>query len=418
MSWTASGLYAATIRDMLGNIIAGDWRLTTSKIALHNNSDTPDFSVDPGTWTNANEVSGTGWAAGGVLVSAGASGSASMAPTITQSPSKTVMADATDLSVALTTLTNAYGCKWYMDALSPKAAVVAIYFGGRRIRRRRGRSRSRSTRSACGRSSAPHDLMSPVHTTAVAHFTPGGPASGPPPGSPQAPTSVTPVTKDAAATVSFYAPADVGSGPLTHYVVTPRIGGVAQAATTVTVAAAGSIVNSAGVTARQVPVTGLVNGRRTRSPSVPATPTATARSRCRGVGTPLAGLVFGDDFNGPAGAAPDPEWFVYNRCGFLAQNEIEWYLPSQCVLDGSGNLALTGVHSSHTGPSYPSDGNTVRTQTWMSGGCQSNTRFRAGGGREHDDVRVAVPDLPWDRRRDVAGSAVAGRHRLSHGVED
>ena len=130
MAWTASGLYAATIRDMLGNIIAGDWRLTTSKIALHNNSDTPDFSVDPGTWTNANEVSGTGWAAGGVLVSAGASGGASMAPTITQSPSKTVMADATDLSVASTTLTNAYGCKWYMDALSPKAAVVAIYFGG------------------------------------------------------------------------------------------------------------------------------------------------------------------------------------------------------------------------------------------------------------------------------------------------
>ena len=130
MAWTESGLYVATIRDMLKNVIAGDWTLTTSKLALHNNTDTPDYTIDPGTWTNANEVSGTGWAAGGVLVSAAATGSSSLAPTLTQSPTKSVMADANDVSVGATTLTNAYGLKWYMDALTPKAAIVGVYFGG------------------------------------------------------------------------------------------------------------------------------------------------------------------------------------------------------------------------------------------------------------------------------------------------
>ena len=84
--------------------------------------------------------------------------------------------------------------------------------------------------------------------------------------------------------------------------------------------------------------------------------------------------MFGDDFSGPAGQNLDPEWWVYSRCGYIAQSEIEWYLPSQCVLDGSSNLALIATHSSHTGVSYPSDGNTVRTQTWLSGACQSNEK--------------------------------------------
>ena len=81
MAWTASGLYVATMRDMVKNTIAGDWTLATSRIALHNNSDTPDYTIDPGTWTNANEVSGTGWAAGGVLLSAAAVGATIVVPT-------------------------------------------------------------------------------------------------------------------------------------------------------------------------------------------------------------------------------------------------------------------------------------------------------------------------------------------------
>src|SRR5262249_20381769 len=69
----------------------------------------------------------------------------------------------------------------------------------------------------------------------------------------------------------------------------------------------------------------------------------------------------------------DPEWWVYSRCGYIAQNEIEWYLPSQVSLDGSSNLLLTAQKTPHSGPSYPSDGNTARNQSWISGACQGNT---------------------------------------------
>jgi hypothetical protein len=99
-----------------------------------------------------------------------------------------------------------------------------------------------------------------------------------------------------------------------------------------------------------------------------------------GANTPLAGLVFGDDFNGAASGPVDPEWWIYdNRCGYLGQSEIEAYAADHCVLDGSGNLKLTGEHVSKTVPRYPSDplypGNV--TQPWTSGACQSNTRTYA-----------------------------------------
>jgi hypothetical protein len=125
----------------------------------------------------------------------------------------------------------------------------------------------------------------------------------------------------------------------------------------------------------QVPVTGLTN-------STAYTFTARAvnargpgpESGQSGANTPLSGLVFGDDFNGPASGPVDPEWWVYTRCGYLAQSEVAYYLPSQCVLDGSSNLLLIAQHTSHTGPGYPSAGGGSVTQPWISGACQSNTR--------------------------------------------
>ena len=52
---------------------------------------------------------------------------------------------------------------------------------------------------------------------------------------PSAPLNVTSITKDAGATVSFYAPASSGSGAITDYIVTPYIGATAQSTTTVAV---------------------------------------------------------------------------------------------------------------------------------------------------------------------------------------
>src|SRR5512135_3039023 len=116
MAWTESGLFYATLRDTLkssGNIVGG-WDATTSKIALYNNSYTHAFQADPSSYASTNEVSGTGWAAGGVLVSAAATGSTSLSPAFSivgSEPTTTLkFTYGANLSVASTTLTNAYGC--------------------------------------------------------------------------------------------------------------------------------------------------------------------------------------------------------------------------------------------------------------------------------------------------------------------
>jgi hypothetical protein len=206
----------------------------------------------------------------------------------------------------------------------------------------------------------------------ILHFTPAPGPSGTPP---SAPSSATVVTKDAGATVSFLAPASPGSGSITSYTVTPYIAGVAQAPATTAVGSAGSITGSNGSTYVQCPATGLTNGTAyTFTVHASSSAGAGPESAATGAGTPRAGLVYGDDFNG---TLVDPEWYVYNRCGYIAQSEVEWYLPSQVTLDGSGNMLLTASTPGHTGPSYPSDGNTTRAQPWLSGACQSNTRSYA-----------------------------------------
>jgi hypothetical protein len=196
-------------------------------------------------------------------------------------------------------------------------------------------------------------------------------------GTPSAPTAVTSVTADSSATVSFLAPASAGSSPVTSYTATPYIAGVAQTPVTTLAGSAGSITGSNGGTYVQIPVTGLTNATAyTFTVHASNTSGAGAESAASGANTPLSGLVFGDDFNGPSGGAIDPEWWVYTRCGYLAQSEVEYYLPSQVAIDGNGNLALTAVHTSYTGPDYPSDTGYPKnvTQPWQSGAVQSNTR--------------------------------------------
>lgn len=127
MAWSESGLFYATWRDTLKQVIAMSLIATGNKFALTNNSDTPDYisSTDPSTWTNANEVTGTNWSSGGITLSTG-----TYAPTVTQSPSKTLMWDMNNISVANTTLSGAYGAYIYANALNPKAKIIGVYFGG------------------------------------------------------------------------------------------------------------------------------------------------------------------------------------------------------------------------------------------------------------------------------------------------
>jgi hypothetical protein len=123
MAITASGLYVATFVDVLDTTqLALDLDLETHKGALFSNSITPNFTSDTAFGVSpydANEVTGTNWAAGGVALTGttftGASGTATF--------------DATDVSVASTTLTNARGYLLYADALAGNNAIVLVNFG-------------------------------------------------------------------------------------------------------------------------------------------------------------------------------------------------------------------------------------------------------------------------------------------------
>lgn len=129
MAVTVSGLYVANMIDVFdATQLAVDLSLTTHKIALLSNSATPNFSTDA-SWSSTNEVSGTGWASGGIALSAAAAGATSTAPTNTESPTGSQMYDMGDVSVASTTLTNARAARIYADALAGDNLIVLINFG-------------------------------------------------------------------------------------------------------------------------------------------------------------------------------------------------------------------------------------------------------------------------------------------------
>jgi len=131
MAWSASGGFRQTFADDLANTIALNLDLETHKVALFNNSVTPDFDAtaaasayNAGTWLVANEVSGTGYTAGGTALTS---------TTISTVAGGIVMWDAADTSWATATFSNAYGCLIYADALTTPVAdqgIMAIYFGG------------------------------------------------------------------------------------------------------------------------------------------------------------------------------------------------------------------------------------------------------------------------------------------------
>lgn len=129
MAVTVSGLYVANFIDVLdATQLAIDLSLATHKIALLSNSATPNFSTDV-SWNSTNEVSGTGWASGGVALSAAAAGATSTSPTVTESPTGSLMYDMGDVSVATTTLTSARAARIYADALAGDNLIVLINFG-------------------------------------------------------------------------------------------------------------------------------------------------------------------------------------------------------------------------------------------------------------------------------------------------
>jgi hypothetical protein len=123
MAITASGLFVTTWLDILDTTqLAIDLDLETHKIALFNDTLTPNYSTDTAYGVapyNANEVSGTGWAAGGVALT-----STALAESVTGS----IVWDAADVSQATTTLTSAMGGLIYADALAGNNAILLVDF--------------------------------------------------------------------------------------------------------------------------------------------------------------------------------------------------------------------------------------------------------------------------------------------------
>lgn len=129
MAITVSGLYVANFVDVLdATQLAIDLSLATHKWALYNNTKTPNYSSDT-TYSATNEVSGTGWAAGGVALSTISAGGTSATPTLTESPAGSMKYDMNDISVATTTLSLARGMMLYADALAGKNSIVLVNFG-------------------------------------------------------------------------------------------------------------------------------------------------------------------------------------------------------------------------------------------------------------------------------------------------
>lgn len=123
MSIAGSGLFVPTLQDVLDTTqLAINLDLTTHKGALFNNSITPNYTTDTAYGVspyNANEVTGTNWASGGVaLAGTGLSASGGV-----------LTYDATDVSVASTTITGARAYLLYADALTGNNAILLVDFG-------------------------------------------------------------------------------------------------------------------------------------------------------------------------------------------------------------------------------------------------------------------------------------------------
>ena len=124
MAVTVSGLFLPTFIDIFDlTQLAVDFDAETHKLALFSNSITPNFSTDTAYGVSpyaSNEVTGTNWSAGGVALTG---------TTVSESPTGSLMWDATDVSVAATTLTGARCALLYANALAGKNAICLVNFG-------------------------------------------------------------------------------------------------------------------------------------------------------------------------------------------------------------------------------------------------------------------------------------------------
>ncbi len=117
----ASGLYLPTWIDILdASQLPVDLSSASNKVAMFTNSLTPNFSTDIGFGSapfTSNQVTGTGYTAGGATIAS---------PTVSESPTGTLMWDAADPSWATSTISNARCAVYYADPVTTPTADPAI----------------------------------------------------------------------------------------------------------------------------------------------------------------------------------------------------------------------------------------------------------------------------------------------------
>jgi hypothetical protein len=120
MAWTKSGLYALSYRDALNATnLAINFALTTHKWAMYNNTETPAFQTET-VYAATNEVTGTGYTAGGQTI---------VSPTFAVAGATAILTyDMADQVWASPTTVTARGAKLYADALSDNL-LVGMNFG-------------------------------------------------------------------------------------------------------------------------------------------------------------------------------------------------------------------------------------------------------------------------------------------------
>lgn len=135
MAWANSKIFRPFLADALDNTAAIDLGSDVPKVALYNDTPTPDndvtsalsaYNAASSQWVTANEVSDVGqWAAGGVALSSTSLNSAT---------ADTVFYDAADTASGTSaTLAGVFGCLVYDDTLTTPVADQGIcynYFGG------------------------------------------------------------------------------------------------------------------------------------------------------------------------------------------------------------------------------------------------------------------------------------------------
>lgn len=132
---TNSKIFTAWVRDSINNTAshssAGLFSADTLNIALYGNSGTPDQTVAntltgynqaTSAWVTANEVTATGWPAGGLAL-------ASVTSTFTTNVY--TLSAANRAGGATDTVTNAYGCLIFNNSIATfKDGICYLAFGG------------------------------------------------------------------------------------------------------------------------------------------------------------------------------------------------------------------------------------------------------------------------------------------------